>query len=271
MVDVLADGLGFLEGPRWHDGKLWFSDFMSQSVNTVDAGGNVETICEIEGIPSGLGWLPDGTLLIVSMLGKKIVRRDGSTYADLSAFATNECNDMVVAADGTAYVGQFGFDYRAGAAPEPTVLMRIATDGSVSVAADDLQFPNGMVITPDGGTLIVGETYGARMTAFDIDGDGTLSNRRVFATVPSGVPDGCCLDADGALWVASPISNDVIHLREGGEAAERISTGDLNAIACMLGGDDRRTLFICASVMPEEPGRGAILTTRVDVPGAGLP
>jgi sugar lactone lactonase YvrE len=271
LVDVLAEGLGFLEGPRWRDNKLWFSDFMSQTVNTVDTEGNVETICEVAEIPSGLGWLPDGTLLIVSMLGKKVVLQDGTTYADLSAFATNECNDMVVAADGTAYVGQFGFDYRGGASPEPTDLMRVATDGSVSVAADDLMFPNGMVITPDNETLIVGETYGARMTAFDIAKDGTLSNRRVWAPVPSGVPDGCCLDADGALWVASPVSNDVIHLREGGEATERISTGDRNAIACMLGGDDRRTLFICASVMTEEPGRGAILTTRVDAPGAGIP
>jgi sugar lactone lactonase YvrE len=179
---------------------------------------------------------------------------------------------MVVDAKGNAYVGQFGFDYSNGAPPQATVLMLVTPDGSVSAVADELMFPNGMVITPDGRTLVVGETYAARMTAFDIAPDGSLSNRRVFAALPSGaVPDGCCLDAEGALWVASPISNDVIRIREGGEVTDRISTDDRNAIACMLGGADRRTLYICASLLSRDPGKGAILTTRVDVPGAGLP
>jgi sugar lactone lactonase YvrE len=266
-MDTLIDGLGFLEGPRWHDGKLFFSDFVSRKVQTTER----DTVLEVPGIPSGLGWLPDGTLLVVSMEDRKIVRGDGSDYADLSAFAPFECNDMVVDANGNAYVGQFGFDYSNGAPPVASVLILVTPDRSVRAVADELMFPNGMVISPDGKTLIVGETYAARMTAFDIGPDATLSNRRVFAQLEGAVPDGCCLDAEGALWIASPVSNEVIRMHEGGEVTHRLSTGDRNAIACMLGGDDRRTLFVLASLLSREPGSGAILTERVDVPGAGLP
>lgn len=270
-MNTLIDGLGFLEGPRWHDGKLWFSDFVSRKVHTVDDAGRVEDVLSVDGIPSGLGWTPDGELLVVSMEGRKLVRGDGSDYADLSAFAPNECNDMVVDSKGNAYVGQFGFDYSNGAPPAASVLMLVTPDGSVRAIADDLMFPNGMVITADGRTLIVGETYAARMTAFDISPDGSLTGRRIYAQLEGAVPDGCCLDAEGALWVASPITNEVIRVREGSEVTERISTGDRNAIACMLGGDDRRTLYILASLLSREPRSGAILTTRVDFPGAGLP
>src|SRR5581483_5806149 len=201
-----------------------------------------------------------------------VVRADGSLYADLSALAPFECNDMVVSSEGNAYIGQFGFDYSHGGAPQSTVLMLVKPDGSVSIAADELMFPNGMVITPDGETLIVGESYAACMTAFSVGPDGSLSDRRVFAALPEGsTPDGCCLDAEGAVWAASPLSNEVIRLREGGEVLDRISTGDRVAIACMLGGEDRRTLYICTAPLSREVGAGAILSTRVDVPGAGLP
>jgi sugar lactone lactonase YvrE len=274
-LSVLAEGLGFLEGPRWHEGKLWFSDFVSKKVHTVGMDGVVSDVVEVDGIPSGLGWLPDGTLLIVSMQDRKLLRHDGSSlalHADLAPFATFSCNDMVVDAKGRAYVGNFGFDFEAGAPPAPAVLVCIDPDGSARVVADELMFPNGTVITPDGKTLIVGESFGARLTAFDVAEDGSLSNRRVFALLPSGAaPDGCCLDAEGCVWAASPTTNQVLRLREGGEVVEQISTGDRQTIACMLGGDDRRTLFVLTAPLSRDPGAGAILTTTVDVPGAGLP
>lgn len=272
---TLVDGLGFAEGPRWRDGKLWFSDFVSRKVHTLTPDGKLSDVVEVPNVPSGLGWLPDASLLVVSMEDRKLMRMDGGelvVHADLSPYATFHCNDMVVDAQGRAYVGNFGFDYESGEAPRATVLVLVSPDGGVRVAAHDLRFPNGTVITPDGATLIVGESFGARMTAFDVAADGSLSNRRVWAQLDGGrVPDGCCLDAEGAIWVACPTTNEVVRVREGGEVTDRVPTGERNAIACMLGGDDRRTLFVLAAQLSREPGAGAILTVRVDVPGAGLP
>ncbi len=271
----LVEGLGFLEGPRWRDGRLWFSDFVSRKVHTVDLDGNVADVVEVEHVPSGLGWLPDGRMLVVSMEDRRVLREDGGAlalHADLSSDATYHCNDMVVDAQGRAYVGNFGFNYEAGEAPVGAKLMRVDLDGSARVAADELMFPNGTVITPDGRTMIVGESFGARLTAFDVADDATLSNRRVWAQFTEGrLPDGNCLDADGAIWVASPTTKEVLRVREGGEITDRVATGDREAIACMLGGDDRRTLFVLASTLAREPGSGAISTVTVDVPGAGLP
>jgi sugar lactone lactonase YvrE len=279
MTDVVLEGLAFPEGPRWHEGRLWFSDMHAHVVIALDpASGKTEEIVEVRSDPSGLGWLPDGTLLVVSMTDRRVMRMDGGQlveHADLSPWATFHCNDMVVDGRGRAYVGNFGFDLHTGAAPVPATMVRVDPDGSAQPAATELNFPNGTVITPDGRTLVVGESFAGRLTAFDVAEDGSLSNRRVWAQLEGAVPDGICLDEQGAIWVASPISNEVLRVREGGEVTQRFAL-DRGAFACMLGGDDRRTLFICtaASSDPQEciqQRSGRIESLRVDVPGAGLP
>jgi sugar lactone lactonase YvrE len=249
-------------------------------VVAVTPDGVRETVVSADGPVSGLGWLPDGRLLVVSMEDRKLMRREADgrlvEHADLSGVATFHCNDMVTDAAGRCYVGNFGWDLFDRDAPRtPAKLARVDPDGSVHVAAEDLVFPNGTVITPDGKTLIVGETFAGQMTAFDIAADGSLSNRRVWAALPEGaVPDGCCLDAEGAVWVASPTTNDVIRLKQGGEVAERIDLGR-GGYACMLGGSERRTLFILAadSSVPDPAAArsGVIEAVEVEVPGAGLP
>jgi len=275
---ALLDGLAFPEGPRWHDGRLWFSDMHQHRVVAIDTDGHAETIVEVPNRPSGLGWLPDGRLLVVSMTDRRVLRLERNSlieHADLSSLATFHCNDMVVDAGGRAYVGNFGFDLDAGETPTPAALVLVTPEGSAKVAADDLMFPNGTVITPDGRTLIVGESFGARLTAFDIADDGSLSNRREWARTEGAVPDGICLDEEGAIWVASPISAEVLRVREGGQVTDRIKV-ETQAFACMLGGDDGRTLFICtaASSNPEEcraSASGRIETLQVAIPRAGLP
>jgi sugar lactone lactonase YvrE len=278
-LTTLVDGLAFAEGPRWHDGRLWFSDMHAHFVMSVGMSGDLRTEAEVPNQPSGLGWLPDGRLLVVSMTDRRLLCQDGNglvELADLSPCATWHCNDMVVDAEGRAYVGNFGYDMYGGAARSTAAIALVTPDGRVTVAADGLDFPNGMVITPDRATLIVGESWGARLTAFTIQGEGTLSDRRVFAALTDCVPDGICLDAEGAVWLASPLSNEVVRVRLGGEVTDRISTGDLNAFACMLGGDDRRTLFVCtaATHVPEQATAarsGRIEMVDVPVPGAGWP
>jgi len=277
-TEVLIEGLVFPEGPRWRDGKLWFSDMHAHRVMTVDTHGKLESIVQVPANPSGLGWLPDGRLLIVSMTDRRLLRYDGERLeevADLSALAPGHCNDMVVDAQGRAYVGNFGFDFDGGETPVSTNLILVTPEGEARTVADGLVFPNGMVITPGGDTLIVGETFGARLSAFDIATDGSLSNRRVWAQLDGAVPDGICLDEEAAVWVASPVSNSFLRVLEGGEITTRIEV-DQMAIACMLGGADRRTLFCLtsAAVGPEEvkaDPRARIETVEVDVPGAGLP
>jgi sugar lactone lactonase YvrE len=278
-LEMLVDGLDFGEGPRWHDGRLWYSDFYQHRVSAVSLDGQRETMLELDDHPSGLGWLPDGRLLVVSMRDKRVLRvePDGSTveHADLSTVATGRCNDMVVAADGNAYVGNFGFEIWAGGERRNATLALVRPDGSVVGAADDMEFPNGSVITPNGRTLIVGESFGRRYTAFDIHDDGTLGNRRVWAQFTDISPDGCTLDAEGAIWVANALGTDVARVREGGEITHRVDVGH-GTYACALGGDDGRTLFIVSADAAMEDqvagkGTGVIRTMRVDVPHAGLP
>ena len=284
---ILMDGLTFGEGPRWHEEKFYFSDFYSHKVFSLDMDGNSEVIVEVPAQPSGLGWMPDGTMLIVSMKDKKLLSFNNNTLsevADLSNLAGFHCNDMVVDDQGNAYIGNFGFNTYSGEEIRPANLILVRPGEDPCLAADDLLFPNGTVITPDGKTLIVGETYAARLTAFDINQDATLSNRRVWADftldadegdIP--LPDGICLDAEGAIWVASPSTAEVIRVREGGVILDRISV-ETNAYACMLGGDDLKTLFICTSnasgVDPESALReksGKIEIIKVEVAGAGRP
>ena len=277
-LKVLTDGLAFPEGPRWRDGKLFFSDMHAHQVLAVDMAGKREVVCEVPARPSGLGWLPDGRMLVVSMTDRKLMRldRDGlKTVADLSKLAPFDCNDMVVDARGRAYVGNFGFDLHANAQPRATTLVMVAPDGIARIVAEELMFPNGMVITPDGKTLIVGESFAARLTAFDIGADGSLTNRRVWAELGNSPPDGICLDAENAIWVACPTMSEVIRVKQGGEVAERIKV-ETDAFACMLGGADGRTLFVATAPNsnPEKcraSRNGRIETTQVEVPRAGLP
>ncbi len=286
---VLAEGIYFGEGPRWHDGRLWFSDFYAHAVKSVSLAGDLRTEFVIDDRPSGLGWTPDGSMLIVSMTKRQVLKRapDGtiSVHADLSGIADFHCNDMVVDAAGRAYVGNFGFDLDAQInargipavlAEHPTAkLARVDLDGSVHVAAEGLHFPNGPVITPDGKTLIIGETLGSVLTAFDIASDGGLSNRRVWAQVAPRVPDGIALDAQGAVWIANPIAPECARYAEGGDVLEVIETGQ-PCYACMLGGDDGRTLFMLTARSSDahqaaaEP-TGKLLIATVEHPRAGRP
>jgi len=277
---VLLEGLAFGEGPRWHHGKLWFSDMYAHQVMTVRLGGKTEKIVEVPGQPSGLGWLPDGRLLVVSMTDKRLLRLDpgGLTeVADLSGLASGICNDMVVDKHGRAYVGHTGFDFYAKQPSfAPAELIMVTPGGDMRVVADEMLFPNGSVITPDGHILIVAESQGSRLTAFDIGPDGSLTGRWVWANLGSDVhPDGICLDAEGAVWLANAGGNEAIRVREGGEVTQRVKTSTM-AFACMLGGPDRRTLFIFTAETfdPDEArakASGRIETVRVAVPGAGLP
>jgi sugar lactone lactonase YvrE len=287
---VVADA-HFLEAPRWRDGRLWFSDFYGHHVSScLEDGADLRVEAEVPGQPSGLGWLPDGRLLIVSMTDRRVLRRenDGTlvTHADLSSHARGIANDMSVDSQGRAYVGNFGFDLMSGAPIETASLYRADPDGTVTEVADDLWFPNGSVITPDGVLLVV-ETFGNRISAFDLTDDGRLTNRRVWAefgplpadrSVEHTLPaltvagDGACLDAEGALWVADATGDRLIRVIEGGTITDQIRPGT-PVYACGLGGADGRTLFACAAPDFHDEARKAatearMLAIRVDVPGA---
>ena len=284
MVDrnptVLLDNLIFPEDPRWRGDKLWFSDVFAKEVITVDLQGNRQTVTEVPNQPSGLGWSKDGKLLIVSMTDRKlmILEEDGlSVAADMSSVATFHCNDMVVDKRGRAYVGNFGGPVGDdGAPPIAANLILVDSDYKVSVAARGLQFPNGVVVTPDGKTLIVAETFGDCLTAFDINEEGSLSGRRVWADLDSH-PDGICIDVEGHIWVATiGEQGSVLRVKEGGEIVDRIDIHDWTPFACTLGGPDLKTLFILESKTSEPEmmdGRnnGRITIIDVDVPGAGYP
>ncbi len=277
-LNVLLDKLAFPEGPRWHNGKLYFSDMHDYRVMSVTLDGSVETICEVPNRPSGLGWLPDGRMLIVSMTDRKLMRLDGDglkLHADLGQLAGWDCNDMVVDAKGRAYVGNFGYDLHRNAPQKDAALVMVTPEGKASVVAEGLQFPNGAVITPDRKTLIIGESAARRLSAFDIAPDGTLSNRRVWAEIAPALPDGICLDAEGAIWSSSPYTNETIRVFEGGRVAETIKT-DQMSIACALGGPDRKTLFLLTapSTDPDkcrDTHGSRIEIAQVEVGGAGWP
>ncbi|MGH9210998.1 MAG: SMP-30/gluconolactonase/LRE family protein [Acidimicrobiales bacterium] len=296
-LDKLADGGGFFEGPRWHEGRWWVSDFYRHAVFTYDADGSETQVLTVENQPSGLGWLPDGSLLVVSMRDHRLLRRDAESgevgvLADLSEHCGGHLNDMVVDTEGRAWVGDFGFDLMAGADPQTTNVLRVDPDGTVTVAATDVAFPNGSVITPDGSTLIVGETIGCCYTAWTIADDGNLTDRRVWAELAPRptlapfsemlpqvrvAPDGCCLDTESHIWAADAIGRRCIRVAPGGEITDEVAAPDgLGIFACMLGGDDGRTLLLCAAPdyfehLRSEAREAVLLTTTVDVPHAGLP
>ncbi|MCA9010656.1 MAG: SMP-30/gluconolactonase/LRE family protein [Planctomycetaceae bacterium] len=285
QVKTLADattGLKFTESPRWHNEKLWFLDIHDKRIKTVDITGSVVTELELPFIPNAFGLTPEGTIVVGDAFQRKIYRQTAGKLeqiADISSLTTFCLSDGIVDAQSRLYVGDIGYNFVDPAAKpvETCVVVLVTPDGRASVVADKLFFPNGMVITPDGNTLIVGETLGHRLTAFDIHEDGSLSNRRVWAQLPTSVgPDGICLDAEGAVWCANPEGADsVVRVREGGGITDRIKV-DTHAYAVMLGGPERRHLFISTSAShdPAEIQRSpsaSFQVVDVDVPGAGTP
>jgi sugar lactone lactonase YvrE len=272
-------GISFGESPRWHDGRLWFSDWGAEQLIAVDLAGSSEVVARVQSFPFSIDWLPDGRLLIVHGRDRRLLRRepDGSlvTHADLNALSDRGWNEIVVDGRGNAYVNGGGFDLMAGEAFAPGIIALVTPDGSARQVADGIAFPNGMAVTPDNSTLVVAESYASRLTAFDIAADGGLSNRRVWADLGKGVPDGICLDAEGAAWYADVPNSCCARVIEGGQVLETIEL-DRGCFACMLGGPDRRTLFMVAREWyGTDPARGAgtgqVLTARAPAPGAGWP
>ena len=279
--NLLLDGILFGEQPRWHEGRLWFSDWGTRELIAVDLEGNREVVLEGPAFPMCAGWLPDGRLLLVSARDGLLLRRepDGAlvTHADLNTASDPPAgNELVVDAAGTAYVNGGGFDLMAGEEFAPGVIAMVSPDGSARLVADGLAFPNGMHLSPDGATLIVGESYARRLTAFDIEDDGGLANRRVWAELGDGVPDGICMDSEGAVWYSDVPNRRCVRVAEGGEILQTIDL-DRGCFACALGGSDRRTLFLVCQEwrgpegMFSEPRTGQLLAVEAPAAGAGRP
>ena len=269
---TLIAGLAMGESPRWHEGRLWLSDWGAQEIIAVDLDGNAEVSVRTHfGLPFCIDWLPDGRLLIVSGREHLLLRReaDGSlvTHSDLRTISEKGWNEIVVDGRGNAYING-----------GPGIVALVTPDCSVRQVADGIAFPNGMAVTPDNNTLIIAESHGKKLTAFQIDVDGTLSNRRVWADLGDGVPDGICLDAEGAVWYADVPNKRCVRVREGGEVLQTIDT-DRGCFACMLGGRDRKTLFILATEwlgmdkIPEvsRARTGKVLIVDVPAPHSGWP
>ncbi|CAG4912633.1 MULTISPECIES: SMP-30/gluconolactonase/LRE family protein [Acidithrix] len=296
QLETILENGTFFESPRWHDGSWWLSDFYSHRVIRLDSNNAPEVMLEVPGQPSGIGWLPDGSMLVVSMKDHLLLRSTAkgtsSVHADLSQYSGGPSNDMAIDAKGHAYVGNFGFDFMNGADPKSTSIVMVDMDGTSQVVASEMYFPNGSVITPDGKTLIVGETMGCRYSAFDIEDDGTLSNRRTWAELAplptlgtfgetigqvTIAPDGCSLDAQGQIWAADALANRVIRIAPGGQITDEIpAPSGMGFFACMLGGEDGKTLLLCSAPdsfehLRKNKTEAVIMTTRVEVPHAGRP
>ena len=272
---TLKTGLGLGESPRWYGGRLWYSDMGTNEVGAVAPDGTGEVVATIPGMPMGTGWLPDGRMLIVSSRDGRLLYRGAggtlATHADLSGLSRYPWGDMVVDGRGNAYVGNIGFEFPGGEFA-PGTLALVAPDGTARRVADGLAFPNGVAVTPDNATLIIAESYTARLTAFDIDQDGGLSGRRVWAEVEGSAPDGICLDAEGAAWFADVPNRRCVRVREGGEVLQTVEV-DRGCFACALGGPDRRTLFVTAAQWPPAGAErtGQILAFEAPAPGVGWP
>lgn len=278
-LKTIVGSLTFTEGPRWRDGRLWFSDAHAGRVLSVDEAGDWRVEATMPSGCSGLGWRPDGTLLVLLTQARSLVEVAGGAVVrtvDLTHWLPASSTELITDANGRAYIGNAGFNFRAKEPPRPTKLVMMSAGGEIAFASEEpLEFPNGTVITPDGRTLVIAETLGRRLTAFDVAQDGRLSGRRIFADLGDAMPDGICLDAEGAVWAASPNTRQVLRVKGGG-IVDRIPTGGRGAFACMLGGADGRTLYVATGSVfdftdahPKLPG--AIEAVRVDVPGAGFP
>jgi sugar lactone lactonase YvrE len=276
---TLMTGIVFGESPRWRDGRLWFSDWGAHEIVAVDPEGRSEVIVRMPSSPFCIDWLPDGRLLVVSGPGELLLRRepDGTlvTHSDLSSLSEYPWNDIVVDGRGNAYIGNIGFDFPEGEF-SPGTLALVTPDGSARQVADGVAFPNGIVVTPDNSTLILAESYGNRLTAFDIAADGGLSDRRVWADLDDGVPDGICLDAEGAVWYGDVPNKRCVRVREGGEVLQTIDL-ERGCFACMLGGVERKTLFMVSQEWSgmvssgDEERTGRLLTVPAPAAGAGWP
>lgn len=281
LID-LGHGLRFTESPRWRGDRLWFIDIHDNAIKSVSLAGDLRTELSLPFKPNGLGFLPDGSVVFSDALSLMMKRWDGSMvqdHAHLTATSVFCLSDAITDGQGRTWVGDIGYNFWNPDAPpvDTCTIARIDPDGTVARAAAGLEFPNGMVMTPDGGTLIVAETNAFRLTAYDVEADGSLSPRRTFADLPAGVqPDGICLDAEGAVWLANPAGSPaVLRVREGGEVTDTIALGS-HAYAVMLGGPERRHLFICTSAShnPAEIAASPsarLLVAEVAVPGAGTP
>jgi sugar lactone lactonase YvrE len=277
-LQTLMSGISFGESPRWHDDRLWFSDWGAQEIIAVDLEGNSEVVVRMPSFPFCIDWLPDGQLLIVSARDRLLLRRgsDGSlvTHADLSTLSEHPWNDIVVDGRGNAYIGNIGFDFPEGEFA-PGTLALVSPNGSARQVADGVAFPNGIVVTPDNSTLIVAESYANGLTAFDITADGSLSNQREWADL-GGVPDGICLDTEGAVWYGDVPNKRCVRVREGGEVLQTIDL-DRGCFACMLGGPDGKTLFMVTQEWsgmesPTDGERtGQLLTAPAPAAGASWP
>ena len=278
-LQTLMSGLAFPESPRWHGDRLYFSDWGAHEVIAVDLEGKSEVIVRIASFPMCIDRLPDGRLLIVSASDGLLLRRESdgsvSTHANLSGLAAHKWNDIVVDGRGNAYVNNTGFDFPGGEFA-PGIIAVVGLDGSARQVADGVAFPNGMVVTPDNSTLVVAESYGSKLTAFDIATDGSLSNRRPWAELRGGVPDGICLDAENAIWYGDVPNQRCVRVREGGEVLQTIHL-DRGCFACALGGADKSTLFLTANEwggpasMADGRRRGQVLTAEAPSPGVGWP
>ncbi len=277
-VRTLMTGLALGESPRWHEGRLWFSDWIAHEIIAVDLAGKSEVMARVPSFPFSFDWLPDGRLLIVSGDGSLVRKEpDGSmtAHADLSRLSRHPWNEIVADGRGNAYINDIGFDFPGGEFA-PGIIALVTPDGSARQVADGVAFPNGMVVTPDNSTLILAESYAKALTAFDIAPDGGLSNRRVWADLDGGYPDGICLDVENAIWYADVPNKRCVRVREGGEVLQTIEL-DRGCFACMLGGVDRRTLFLMAAEwggpasMAEGRRTGQVLTVEAPAPGAGWP
>ena len=278
-AEPFVDGLVFGEGPRWHNNHLYVSDMFAHQLLRIDLQGNKTVVANVPGRPSGSGFLANGSQLLVSMVDRRILKISGDNVtevANLNALTKADLNDMVVNANGDAYVGSFGFDLFGGAEPAMGNIVLLPRDGSPPrVVADDLNFPNGMVITPDGKRLISAETFGHQLMQYDVGADGSLLNRREFAALGDYTPDGICQDAEGAIWIASFVTDEFLRVKEGGEITHRVDPGR-PAVACMLGGADRKTLFMISAEtdierLAQGDSKAFIETVQVDVAGAGIP
>jgi sugar lactone lactonase YvrE len=292
--EVVYEDLAFGEAPRWHDGRLWLSDIFAKRVVALEPGGSAEIICEVGAHPCGLGWLPDGRLLVVSMADRRLLRLENGElveHADLSAACPGNLNDMVVDGGGRAYVGNTGYEYLFRGQPVPvrkaTSLVMVTPEGDVVPQPGTLMFPNGCAISADGRTLVVAQSHAGRLTAYDVAADGSLERERPFANLTARYdhPDGICMDAEGAVWMADPAHKCCVRVVDGGQITHVIDTAPWECIACTLGGDDRRTLFLvlapdrntgagtsfAVGIPPATERIGRVEAARVDVPGAGWP
>jgi len=278
-VQILATGLLLGESPRWHDGRLWFADWGAQELIAIDLAGTREVIGKVPSFPFSFDWLPDRQLLIVSARDRLLLRREADgrqvTYADLSRLSDHPWNEIVVDGRGNAYVNNIGFRFPGGEFA-PGIVALVTPDGSARQVADGVAFPNGMVVTPDNATLILAESYGKKLTAFDIAADGSLSNRRVWADLAGGAPDGICLDAEMAVWYSDVPNRRCVRVREGGRVLQTIDL-DRGCFACMLGGANGTTLFLLAAEwrgaanMREMARTGQLLSAQAPAPHAGWP